>query len=78
MDSTKKVSHIRIAHQPCSGKFSVGTPTHPRPSYKSIADLIEKETHLGLGSPCPGSRFCAEREVNGYVGHGLEGLVKSE
>ena len=79
-NSARKVSHIRIAHQPCSGKYSVGTPAHPRPSYASIAELLEKEEHLHLGSPCPGSRFAGEPEVSGYVGvQGLtSSLVKSE
>jgi len=79
-----KVTHIRIAHQPCSGTFSVGTPTHPRPSHKSIAELLEKEkSFLGLGQPCPGSRFSSHHSstehhevANGYVGNFVTEFVK--
>jgi len=44
----------------------------------SIVELLEKETHLALGSPCPGSRFAVEPEVSGYVALSGAALVKSE
>ena len=70
----QKISHIRIAHPPCSSSFSVDLKNTQLESrkYEALEDLIEGERNtLHLSQPCPGSRFAEvtlgnESSKNGY------------
>jgi serine/threonine protein kinase len=64
---SRKVTHIRIAHSPCSSIYCI---KGQKKEYKSISDLLEAEKdNLGLTMPCPGSRFMDSDEdaATGYV-----------